>query len=112
MNELTPREIIEVAVLAGDDETGWNDSWRLARLRAVAVNVTNLVGAVRRFQRKQSTAERSQPPTVRADHPAGKRGHRDADQRRGVELVDLISVRHHRRRPQRKSNMHATIPPP
>src|SRR5688500_14625618 len=99
MDEISPGEVIEVAVLASHDETGRYDSRCLAGLRAVGVNVTNLVGAVRRLQLEEAAPERGQPPTIRADHPPGAWSHGDAHPRRGVELVALIGVRHDGGRP-------------
>src|SRR5262249_9278253 len=74
---------------------------RLAWLGAVGVDVTNLIGAVRRFQLEQPATQWGQPPTVRTNHPPRKRSDRDADKRRGIELVDLIGVRHHGSRTER-----------
>jgi hypothetical protein len=46
VDKCSPREVIEVAVLARHDETGWYDGRRFAGLGAVGMNVPNLVRAI------------------------------------------------------------------
>src|SRR5690242_1035608 len=101
MNELSPREIVEVPMRAGHDEAGGYGGWRAAGPGAVGVHVADLVGAIVRLQLEQAAAERSEPPAVGADHPTRKRSDWNTDQRRGLKLVDLVAVGHDRRGPQR-----------
>ena len=86
MDELDPREVVEVPVLAGDEEPGRDHRGRLALLVADPVDVAAPVLAVRvEPQLEQARLDRGQQPAVGADLPAGKRGDRDADVRRVVE---------------------------
>ncbi len=53
MDELEPREVVQVAVLAGHEEAGRHHGGGLPALRAVGVDVARLVGPVRvAFQRR------------------------------------------------------------
>ena len=90
MDELDPRKVVQVPLLASDQESGRDHSGRLADLLADPVNVAAPVLAVGvEAKLEEPRLDRGQQPAVRANLPAGKRGNRDADVRRVVEWADL-----------------------
>jgi len=98
VDEVDPREVVEVPVLAGDNESGRNGCGQLAWVSAVLMNVPHPVGSIRiGFQLELVAAQGSQPPAARTQHPAGKRGDRDADVGLLLERVQTIRVGNDRR---------------
>ena len=67
MDELSPREIVEMAVLAGHDKTGGHHGWRFTGLGAIGMHVANLIGTIGRFQLEQAAC-----PTVPSADSRGK----------------------------------------
>ena len=93
MDEIYPREIIEMPVLARHHEAGRKHERGFALCRAV-VNITSPVGSIRRLLwLEQTGANRGQQPALRANHPAGKWGYWHADLPRLIEPVGLGSLR-------------------
>ena len=92
MHEIHPREIVEMPMLARHHEAGRKHEWRFALCRAV-VDVASSVGSIRRLLwLKQPGTDRGQQPALRANHPAGKRGHGHADLPGLIEPVGLRAL--------------------
>ena len=101
VDEVDPREVVEVPVLAGDDEAGGDGGGQLAGIPAVLVDVPHPVGAVGvGLELELVAAQRSQTPTAGAEHPAGERGDGHADVGLLLERVRAIRVGDDRRRPE------------
>src|SRR5262249_23711731 len=92
MDEIHPREIIEMSMLTRHHEARWQHQ-RGSALRCAVVDVTSPVGAVWKHLRlKQPGTDRGQQPALRANHPAGKRCDRHADLPGLIEPVGLRAL--------------------
>ena len=99
VDEVDPREVVEVPVFASDDEAGGDGGGQLAGIPAVLVDVPHPVGSVGvGLQLELVAAQWSQPPTAGAEHPPRKRRDRDADVGLLLERVQAIRVGDDRRR--------------
>jgi hypothetical protein len=69
MREFPPGKIIQMTILARDDETSGYGGRRLSPLITIGMDVPNLIGPERDFQFEQAAAQRRQSMAVRTDHP-------------------------------------------
>ncbi len=100
VDKLDPGEIIQMALLARNEETGRHDGRRLALPLTVPMHIAAAVPPVKvEPQLEESGLERHQELAMGTDLPAGKRGHRHADIRRLIERAggDPGGLARHRR---------------
>src|SRR5208337_3305635 len=100
VDEVDPREVVEVPILAGNDETGRDGGRQLAGIPAVLVDVPHSVGSVGiGLELELVAAQGSQATTAGtgAEHPSWKRCDRHAYVGLFLERVQTIRVGDDRR---------------
>jgi hypothetical protein len=100
MDEPVPREIVEVASAAGEQETGRNGigvAWRRISARTTTPPMDEpreLVTEPVRLEFKEAGIERRKQAALHAPHPARERLYRNADVCLRGEGVDIVLVCH------------------